>query len=119
MTFKPLIDNKPNSKAVARRLREKMLQNQDNNLHFLFEHRLTTPKYFFTMSPHFLDDFVQLKRKYLRQKVFFGSFHLKQAKSYLIDFIRINRAYVFKPKKKMRSEIENNTRIIDFYNKSI
>ena len=114
MTFKQLIDDKPNSLAVARRLEEKMLQNNDNTLQFLFHHRLSTQKYFYTMSPHLLDDFIQLKRKYLRQKIFFGSFHLKQAKSYLIDFIRINKAYVFKPPKKLRSQIENDTGIIGF-----
>ena len=37
MTYKPLIDDKPNTKAVARRLRDKMLQNHYKNLQFLYE----------------------------------------------------------------------------------
>ena len=60
MTFKQLIDDKPNSSAVARRL-DDVLQNKHNNLQYLFHNRFSTQKYFFTMSPYLLDDFIQLK----------------------------------------------------------
>lgn len=114
MTFKRLIDDANDTCGVARRLKEKILQNNNNNLEFILRSRLSTEKYFERVPLHFLDNFIQVKRKYLRKKVFFGSFHLKQAKSYLFDFVRINQAFIYKPPKKIKSQLEPNTIIVGF-----
>lgn len=114
MTFVPLVDDKPNTQSVARRLKEKIAQIENNDLEFLLNHRLTTERYFQPLVPHFLDNFIQLKRRYLRKKIFVGSFHFKQAKSYLVDFIRINKAYIYNPPKKLKTQLEPNTVIAAF-----
>jgi hypothetical protein len=114
LTFKPLIDDKDHSEAVARRLKQKLNLRRDNNLEILFRSRMSTRRYFSCVNIRSIDDFIPLKRRYLRQKVYCGSFHLKMAKSYLFDFMTITQAYVYKPPKYLLHLIEPNSKILAF-----
>ena len=95
-TLKPLIDDKPDTQAVARRLKEQALGNRSNHLDLLFHHNISTRRLFSITNLNNFDDFIPLKRKYLRNKVLCGSFHFIMAKSYMYDFVTISKAYEFK-----------------------
>ena len=113
-TFKPLVDDKNDTEAVSRRLKQRLLNNRRNHLEFLFRNRMTTRRYFSCIDVQKIDDFIPLKRRYLRRKVFFGSFQLKMAKGYLFDFMTISKAYIYKPPKLVMKNLEPNTKILAF-----
>ncbi len=89
-TFKPKLDDKPNTIEVAQRLKRKLDSCPETNpLEFLIgHHRLTTKKKFKQVKLKRIRDFVRLKRKYLKKKVFFGSFHLKMSIKYMVYLIK-------------------------------
>jgi hypothetical protein len=71
---------------------------------------MSTRRYFSCVNKHSIDDFIPLKRRYLRKKVYCGSFYLKTAISYLFDFMTITQANVYKPPKYLLHLIEPNSK---------
>jgi hypothetical protein len=114
-TFRPTFYDKPNSKEVARRLKQRLDQYRNNNLEFILKRRLTTTNIFTRLK---LDEvgglgFIQLKGKYLREKIFCGGFQYKMARrSYITDLIKRSKMYLLTPNKKFQKEFDPNTKVI-------
>ena len=106
-TFKPTFYDEPYTEDVSVRLKKKADENQTNNLQFLFRYRLSTSKIFSRIKLNEIDDFIKLKRKYLRRKIYCGSFHYKMSKSYLIDLVKFSKAYILQPNKKIAKQISD------------
>jgi len=86
-THKPNLTDKPNTIKVAKMIRARYEEPQFNDLEFLLNKQLGT-NLFQETSLEGITDFVTLKRKQMSRFIFNGSFHLKRAKSYLIDLVR-------------------------------
>lgn len=114
-TFKPTLYDKPNTKSVARRLKQRIDQLRNNHLEFIMNRRLTTTNIYTRLK---LDEvgglgFIQLRGKYLREKIFCGGFQYKMARmSYITDLIKRSKIYIFEPTKKMQKDFDPNSKII-------
>ena len=114
-TFEPILYDKPDTQKVARRLKKKADEFKENNLEFIINRRLTTTNIFTRMQ---LEDtgklgFIQLKGRYLRNKIFCGGFQYKMArKSYITDLIKRSKIYLLNPNKKLEKLFDPNTKII-------
>ena len=86
-THKPNLTDKPNTINVAKMIRARYDEPQFNDLEFLLHKQLGT-NLFQKTSLEEITDFVPLKRKQMTRFVFNGTFHLRRAKSYLIDLVR-------------------------------
>ena len=112
-TFKPVLYDQPHSIDVARRLRLTAENNNMNHLAFLLNLRLTTTSNFKRISLTEIEDFVKCKGKYLRRKIFLGSFQYRMAKkSYITDLMKRSKFYTLNPVKKLLKQFDNKTKII-------
>ena len=111
----PVFYDKPNTQKVARRLKQRAEQFRNNHLEFIINRHLTTTSIFTRIR---LDEvgalgFIQLKGKYLREKIFCGSFQYKMARfSYVTDLIKRSKMYLFVPNKRMANDFDPLTKII-------
>jgi len=104
-TFKPVITDKPVTLKVAQMMRQKYEEPQFNDLEFLLGKQLGTNT-FQQGAIEAIDDFPQLKRRQMKRFIFHGTFHLKRAKSYLIDIVSQSNAYVM-DKKQLTKIVDN------------
>ena len=97
-TLKPSYSDYPKTIDVARKLKKNYQKKKNNNLEFLLKKRISIDKTFIRTELAGIDDFVKLKRKYLKRKIFCGGYQLKMSKSYLKDLIDHNVAYTLDKK---------------------
>jgi hypothetical protein len=90
-SHKPCISDGKNSITIAKRLKEKA-QINTNYLDFLLKKRLDT-KLMPSLELKQIKDFPKLKINEIKERICFGSFQLKQSKSYLTDLINRVKAY--------------------------
>lgn len=83
-THKPCESGGEKASTIARRLKRKLKTNQ-NNLEFLLSIKLG--KKLTTMINCSIIDFPRLSIQKLKEKIMFGPYQLKQAKSYLNDLL--------------------------------
>jgi len=76
-----------------------------NDLEFLLGKQLGTNT-FQHVAIEAIDDFPQLKRRQMKRFIFHGTFHLKRAKSYLIDIVTQSNAFVM-DKKQLTKIVDN------------
>ena len=80
------------AKKIAHKIKTISENNSNNQLKFLLNHRLGTKQIkMFPLSE--INDFVKLSRKKLIQKIFYGSFHFRQSKSYVTDLVSKGNAF--------------------------
>jgi len=91
-THKPILSDKPNTVEVAKLIKARCDQPQFNDLEFLLNKQLGTCLFEAT-NLESITNFVTLKRKQMTRFIFTGTFHLRRAKSYLVDLVRQNSAY--------------------------
>ena len=104
-TFKPVWSDKPVTEKVARMMRQRYELPQFNDLEFLLGKQLGTTS-FRQVDLESIDDFVMLKRRQMTRFIFNGTFHLKRARSYLIDLVTQSIAYVME-KNQLKKIVEN------------
>ena len=110
-----------NAKEVAERIIKKT-QMKENKLAFLLKRQLGT-----SLIPlkHLseINDFPIIKRKTLNRKIFMGTFHLKQSKSYVEDLIERGNAFFvskeFAKGKDMIKDLKLKSRLISDKSKII
>ena len=105
-TFVPESYDNPNTDYVAENLKKRLNRYKENPLQFLLGSRrpiLTNEKKFTRIDINTVRDFIRLKRSYMKKKIFFGSFHYKQALNYTIDLLKRSKAYSFKITKTIKS----------------
>ena len=113
--FQPVYYDTPETKNVARRLKQRANEFKNNHLEFLIKRKLTTTSIFTRMRYGEIGTlgFVKLKGQYLRKKIFCGGFQYKMAKrSYITDLMKRSKAYMFIPNKKLEKKFDPNTKII-------
>lgn len=89
---KPCCPDGTQGKMIAQRMKKKALNTKANMLEFLLSKRLDT-SLIEKMNISEIADFPKLNRKTLIEKIFLGTFHLKQSKSYIVDLIKNGFAY--------------------------
>ena len=104
-TFKPVLTDKPVTLKVAKMMRQKYEEPQFNDLEFLLGKQLGTNT-FQQVEIETIEDFPQLKRRQMKRFIFHGTFHLKRAKSYLIDIVRQSNAFIM-DKKQLIKIVDN------------
>ncbi|RNA30700.1 Zinc finger 62 like [Brachionus plicatilis] len=92
--FKPSCSDGVNAGKIAKRILKK-IEKKQNNLEFLLGKQLDT-KEIVPINFSEIDDFPVLKRKTMQNKIFLGSFQLRQAKSYISDLALNPTAFIVK-----------------------
>ena len=103
---KPCCPDSPVSVEIARRLKLSTYK-KTNNLAPLLKQQFNTN----LMTPIMLTticDFPKIKVKALREKIAYGTFQVKQAKSYIKDLINEGTAYILQPQHLSKSFVEAN-----------
>ena len=100
---KPCISDGKNSHKVAKRLKNKS-RYTINSLECILKKRIDS-KLMPCLDISRIVDFPKLQIKEIKERICFGSYQLKQSKSYMIDIIKQVRA--FKLDKKSLSKINN------------
>ena len=90
-THKPCISDGKNSIKIAKRIKKKA-KISTNNLEFLLKKRLDT-KLMPSLELIKIEDFPKLKIKDIKERICFGTFQLKQSKSYLADLVKRVKAF--------------------------
>ena len=49
-------------------------------------------------------NFVRMKRRYMKQKIFHGSFHLRMAFNYMVDLVKRSNSYIYRPTRNQKKE---------------
>jgi hypothetical protein len=91
-THKPNLTDKPNTVEVANLMRSRCQEPQFNDLEFLLNKQLGT-NLFEPRKLQEITNFVSLKRKQMTRYIFTGTFHLRRAKSYLVDLVNQDSAF--------------------------
>jgi hypothetical protein len=92
-THKPCCPDGEQAVEIARRIREKSEIDQKNQLEMMLKIRLDT-KLMQRINLSDIDDFPRLSEKTIQDELIFGSFQIKQSKSYLSDFLQFSTAYI-------------------------
>lgn len=90
-THKSCCPDGKNASKIAKKIR-KRTENKINELNFLVNKRLDT-KDLERIDIELIQDFPRIKRKNIRNSIFFGSFQLKQSKSYIKELMNNGIAY--------------------------
>jgi hypothetical protein len=109
---KPVCPDGLKAKQITAKIREKATCQQINKLELILNKQLNT-KIFPEASMEELNDFVKLKRKQLRDSLFFGSYQLRQSKSYLRD-IHNCPVYILNKREIMETDLKEKL-IKDFF----
>ena len=96
-THKPCCPDGKNAIKVAERLKRKAATMQENQLEFLLAKRFETSQ-IIPINLNELNDFPMLKKHKLARKILFGTYQLRQSKSYLTEIIKTQRGYVLAEK---------------------
>lgn len=110
-THKPTCPDKENAKKIAVKLKEK-LDFENNLLSGLLKKQFGT-KEIFSIDHNSIKDFPKLSEKKLKNKIFFGTFQIRQSKSYISDIIKSGKAFyvceslVLKIKQNSKEELDS------------
>ena len=88
---KPCISDGNKTKIVAKRLKLKA-RLKYYNLECMLKKRFET-KLLPSLDIDKIDDFPKIKQKVIKEKICFGSFQLKQSKSYVVDLVKRVKAF--------------------------
>ena len=92
-THKPNLTDKPHTVEVANLIRSRCEAPQFNDLEFLLNKQLGT-NLFEPRKLQEITNFVCLKRKQMTRFILAGTFHLRRAKSYLVDLVNQDSAFI-------------------------
>ena len=119
-THKPCCPDGKNASKVAEKLKERALfRRQINHLEFLLAKRFETSM-MLPVNLADINDFPKLKKYKISQKILFGTFQLKQCKSYITELIGSGKGYILSDKyiktihnqKIMKSLSDGKTKIV-------
>ena len=95
---KPCCPDGQNSKKIAKRIRKKATEKiQNNDLSFLLNRHLDS-KLIPQVKLSQINDFAILKRKQIIRRILFGTFQMKQCKSYVQEMVENGVAYILSEK---------------------
>lgn len=97
-THKPSCPDGENAAKIAKRMRKKFEEEQENNQleSFLSKHLGTKEIIEFNIGE--INDFPKFTPLQIQEKITFGSFHLRQSVSYLKELLEYKRVYKLCPK---------------------